>query len=171
MPADLIRAASLSPAPILEAVERYRGTIVDLDAQRAWGPDEFAHFREALAVRLRQAGLRPGARVLMALPNGPLFVATLAAILACEASPLLLHHKAPAAELLRYAERFCADFVASEPSEIDVSADLLGRTTAIAADDAAALQWTELRASARTGLGPLLRGVREQLWASRLGTR
>jgi acyl-coenzyme A synthetase/AMP-(fatty) acid ligase len=154
----LIREASLSPAPILEAVQGYRGSIIDVDAQRVWGPDEFAAFRETLAARLRQAGLRPGGRVLVALPNGPLFVAALAAILACEGSPLLVHHKAPAAELLRYAQRFCADFVACEPDETALPADLLAQTTEIVVGDTA-LRWAELRPTARTGLGPLLRGV------------
>ncbi len=98
----------LSAAPILEAAERYRGTFVDLDASRVVGPDEFAAARESLAAALRRQGLHPGDRVLMAMPNGPAFVATLTAILACEGSPLVVHAKTPAAELQRYAQRFGA---------------------------------------------------------------
>ena len=59
----LIGTDILSPAPILDAAERYRGTIVDLDAACVLGPDEFAKAREALAVWLRQQSAgsrRPG---------------------------------------------------------------------------------------------------------------
>ncbi len=102
-PRKLIEHDVLSAAPILDAVERYRGTFVDLDASRVVGPDEFAAARVSLTAALRRQGLQPGDRVLLALPNGPLFVAALTAILACEGSPLVVHAKTPAAELQRYA--------------------------------------------------------------------
>ncbi len=89
MPGTLTRAAALGPAPLLEAVERYRGTIVDLDHARAVGPDEFARWRESLARALVREGLGPGDRGVVALANGPPFIATLTALLAFEASPLL----------------------------------------------------------------------------------
>ena len=47
----------------------------------------------------RSRGLSAGDRVVVALANGPLFIATLTAILAREASPLLVHSKTPATEL------------------------------------------------------------------------
>ena len=40
----------MSPAPILEAVENYRGTIVDLETSRIVGPDELAAAHTALVV-------------------------------------------------------------------------------------------------------------------------
>src|SRR5262245_45440797 len=98
MSATLTWTDTLSPTPILEAAQRYRGTIVDLDARRTYKPDEFARAQEDLAVALRHAGLGSGDRVVVALGNSPLFIAMLSAILACEGSPLLVHAKTPAGE-------------------------------------------------------------------------
>ncbi|HEY2838807.1 MAG TPA: hypothetical protein VGJ26_06650, partial [Pirellulales bacterium] len=112
MPETLSPAELLSPAPILEAVQSYRGTIVDLDASRALTGDEFARARETLTAALAGAGLASGDRLIVAIPNGPLFLAVLTAVLACEGSPLLLHFKTPPAEVRRYAQRFGARFLA-----------------------------------------------------------
>lgn len=150
---------TLSPVPILEAAERYRGKIIDLDADRVVGPDEFARAREGLVARLRAEGLAPGDRVVLALPNGPAFLAALAALLAAEASPLLVHVKTPPAELLRYARRFGSRFLASaSPGEPGLEAILRG-STRLPVGDFAELGWGAFDApDARPG-GPELRGV------------
>lgn len=149
----------LSPAPILEAVERYQGTIVDLDTSQVISPGEFSQAREALAIALRQAGLASGDRVMLAVSNGPLFIATLTAILACEGSPLLVHYKTPPAELLRYARRFGVRFLACEPSEEAAVSDITSFNTRIRLADIAALCWGSFDESQISFQGPVLRGV------------
>ncbi len=148
----------LSAAPILDAVERYRGTIVDLDSPRALSADEFAWAREALIGRLRQEGLAPGDRVVMAVANGPLFVAALTALLACEASPLVLHFKTPPGEIQRYAERFGARFLACDPAQIAALGPLAQSTVELPLADVAALAWVVLNVPEPQHDG-LLRGV------------
>lgn len=113
-----------SAAPILDAVENYRGCIIDLDAGRVISADEFARAREALIAAFRQQGLAAGDRVLVTIGNGPLFPATLAALLACEASPLLVHVMTPPAELARYSKRFGVKWLAGFGGDAQVGAVL-----------------------------------------------
>ncbi len=149
----------LSAGPILDSVERYRGTFVDLDTSQIVGPDEFAAARVALIAALRRAGLHSGDRVLLALPNGPLFVATLSAILACEGSPLVVHAKTPAAELQRYAQRFGARFLACESAEEPELAQIELAAEEIAVGEIASLHWGTLFITDEACAGPILRGV------------
>jgi acyl-coenzyme A synthetase/AMP-(fatty) acid ligase len=155
----VVQADLLSPAPILDAIERYRGRIVDLDVSRELSGDEFARAREALTAALRQRGLSPGDRVIVALANGPLFVATLAAVLTCEACPLLVHAKTPPAELRRYAERFGARFLACEPGEEPGLSEVMASDADIAFVDFASLRWGTFHVADSAFQGPLLRGV------------
>ncbi len=60
---------------------------------------------------MRWLGLRPGDRVILAVGNGPLFPAALAAVLANGGSPLLLHVETPPAELKRTAMRYGVRFM------------------------------------------------------------
>ena len=91
----------MTAAPILEAVDNYRGTIVDLDAEQVIEPARFAAGWRGLARRMAECGLSPGDRVIVAVANGPLFIAAWAAILSEEGSPLLVHVDTPPAELAR----------------------------------------------------------------------
>ena len=91
-------AVDLSPDPLLAAVESFGGRWIDLDRSVVVGPDSFAHGRQDLAQQMRWLGLRPGNRVILAVGNGPLFPAALAAVLAGGGSPLLLHVETPPAE-------------------------------------------------------------------------
>jgi acyl-coenzyme A synthetase/AMP-(fatty) acid ligase len=143
----------------LDAAERYRGTIVDLDASCVLGPDEFAKAREALTRTLAAGGLSAGDRVVVAIANGPLFIATLLAILACEASPLVVHSKTPPAELLRYARRFGARFLAGDPEDEPGRAEIETTTARVAFADALPLDWSTLCVGDPTPVGPELRGV------------
>jgi long-chain acyl-CoA synthetase len=149
----------LSPAPILDAAQRYRGTIVDLDASCVLGPDEFAKAREALARWLAGNGLSAGDRVIVAIANGPLFIAALLAILACDASPLVVHSKTPPAELLRYARRFGARFLAGEPEDEPGRAEIETTSARVTFADVLPLDWSTLSVGDHTPLGPELRGV------------
>ena len=159
MSGTLIGSDILSPAPILDAAQRYRGTMVDLNASCVLGPDEFAKAREALTRWLAANGLAAGDRVVVAVANGPLFIATLVAILACEASPLVVHSKTPPAELLRYARRFGARFLAGEPEDESGREQIETTSTRVAFADVLPLDWSTLCLGDHTPLGPELRGV------------
>jgi long-chain acyl-CoA synthetase len=150
---------TLSPAPILDAVERYRGTITDLDTGQVFSADAFAAARSSLAASLRRAGLAPGDRVLMAVSNGPLFIATLAAILDRGASPVLLHAKTPTAELERYASRFGARIVASDAGDESPVTISGSSTLEVEFAPRAGLRWSTIDAATCIPLGPVLRGV------------
>ncbi len=104
----------LSPQPILDAAERFRGKFVDLDAGRVVDAADFHAARFQLVERLTSLGLSPGQRVILSVSNGPQFVVTLLSVLAVGGSPLLVHAKTPAAELKRTALRFGAHLVLSD---------------------------------------------------------
>ncbi len=108
--ASPVRPTSLSPEPILKAVENYSGTIFDLDRAVIIGPAQFARRRGNLTSGMITHGLEPGDRVVMAIGTGPQFIAALSAILAAGGSPLLLHGDTPAEEIRRTAQRFDARF-------------------------------------------------------------
>ncbi|QDU92549.1 class I adenylate-forming enzyme family protein [Lignipirellula cremea] len=158
MSGALTQGERLSAAPILDAVERYRGVMVDLDKGTTLRPDAFHQGREALTLQLRQQGLEPGDKVLVALPNGPGFVAMLAAVLACDASPLLLHFKTPTAELQRYAMRFGVRFLATEASQAADCAEIEKVSTSLTFGDEV-LHWGQLAIDLDALTGPTLRGV------------
>lgn len=159
MSETLTQPEVLSPAPILEAVERYRGTIVDLDAGREMTGDEFARARVRLTALLADAGLAPGDRVIVAVPNGPLFIAALAAVLAGEGAPLLLHYKTPVGELRRYAQRFGVRFLIYEPAECADCEELIAASVDHDFAGLAAVRFAALDVPDAMLDGPLLRGV------------
>ncbi len=107
-------ASELSAEPILSAAENYSGSIHSIDTGVRVDARELADARVALGKLLAKRGIGYGDRVVMAVANGPLFPATLCAVLARGASPLVLHAKTPAAELRRYAERYAARIVLSD---------------------------------------------------------
>ena len=102
---------NLSPEPILAALESYRGTIVDLDHSLAVSSASLVKASQEISDQLIGRSLRPGDRVVTAVGNGPLFVATLTGILTAGGAPLLVHAATPPTELKRTAMRFGARFV------------------------------------------------------------
>ena len=98
----------LSPEPILQAFEAARGAIVDLERSVVVGPDALRGAGDDLSAALAADGVGAGDVYLLAVGNGPMFVTTLAAILRCGGSPLLLHADSPPAELARNARRYGA---------------------------------------------------------------
>ena len=159
MSTALTGSEALSPAPLLTAAESFRGKIIDLDAQRELSAADFSRLRESLTKQLQQLGLAAGDRVLVALPNGPLFVAMLAATLACEASPLVVHAKTPAAELQRYARRFGVRYLSCvEIEERDVE-PIVTSSAQIQLNDVDGMQWATLDTPDDCFRGPELRGV------------
>jgi len=149
----------LSPAPILEIAERYRGSVLDWDTGRTVGPDELARIRESLVSLFRRHGLAAGDRVLFTLPNCPHFLPALIALLACEASPLLLHAQTPAAELARYAQRFGMRFLVSEPHDDPARAALELSGANWDLGPGCPLHFGRLNVPDDAFHGPLLRGV------------
>src|SRR5258708_226566 len=107
-------AADLSHDAILACIEDYHGMIVDLDNSLSVPPQAFAEARWTLARKMDEAGLKPGDRVLVAAGNGPVFIATWAAILMRGGSPVLVHWETPSTELKRIAQRFHIRFVATD---------------------------------------------------------
>jgi long-chain acyl-CoA synthetase len=141
-------APALAPTPILDAVEGFGGSIVDLDSGKVVDSDDFRRGSYELEKLFRAGGLGPGDRPVIAIGNGPMFMATLSAILRAGGSPLLLHADSPAAELARTAQRFGANFLITD----SLSAAELG---------AAGLEGREFSSSdwasgawARTGASP-----------------
>jgi acyl-CoA synthetase (AMP-forming)/AMP-acid ligase II len=121
MPISL-SAAEMSPDAILASIEDYHGLIVDLDTSQSIPPQVFADARWMLTRKMNESGLTPGDRVIVAMGNGPLFIAAWAAILMRGGSPVLVHWETPAAELRRIAQRFHIRFVATDAqSETDLS--------------------------------------------------
>lgn len=108
---------TMSPEPILAAIEDYHGVIVDLQSSLVVQPHALANARWTLARKMSESGLRSGERVVLALGNGPLFIATWAAVLMRGGSPVLAHWETPPEELKRIAQRFHARFVATDSAE------------------------------------------------------
>lgn len=159
MGSTLIQTNDWSPAPILDAVDRYRGTIIDLDAGQVFSSDDFARSQQALVASFRREGVAAGDRVLVAIPNGPLFMAALTALLACDASPLLLHYQTPAPELLRYAQRFGARFLATGvPFDRDVP-ELVHARKNIAFATNIDMAWCRLNVPDVAPPGPVLKAI------------
>lgn len=112
--ADALSPAGLSPAPILERFEAYRGRVVDLDRGETVDGDGLRRRRDRLAAGLAAAGVAAGERVVLAVGNGPLFPAALAAVLAAGACPLLAHGATPRPELLRLAATWTASWLLAD---------------------------------------------------------
>lgn len=124
-----------SPVPILTAAENYRGEIFDLDLGRNVTADMFHSMREGLIRSLREKGITAGDRVLVTIGNGPLFPIALAALLACDASPLLVHVMTPSAELARYAQRFGVKWLVSNGGDEQVDSVLEQHGMLLVGDD------------------------------------
>jgi acyl-CoA synthetase (AMP-forming)/AMP-acid ligase II len=107
-------SAALARTPILDAVEGFGGSIVDLDRGKVVDSDDFRRASYELEKLFRAGGLGPGDRAVIAIGNGPMFTATLSAVLRAGGSPLLLHADSPAAELARTAQRFGANFLVTD---------------------------------------------------------
>ena len=132
----------LSPSPVLDAAEGYRGKFVDLDTGRVVAADAFHLGRRQLADRLtRDFGSLAGERVVVCLGNGPQFVATMLVLLARRGSPLFVHPKTPPSELKRIALRYGARLVISDECPAADLQNELGPLTTLEPAD-----WIELRA-------------------------
>ena len=157
MPGTVVRPSVWSSAPILAAAENYRGQVFDLDSGRKVSTVQFHAMRAQLITTLRQKGIASGDRVLVTIANGPMFPIALTAILACEASPLLVHVMTPAAELARYAQRFGVKWLISSGGDDQTESILEQHGMNLVGDD-----WSLLLGrfpEPKNIPGPQLRGV------------
>jgi len=105
---------NFSPGPLLDLVEDYTGSFLDLDHGFALDGPGLRAGRDQIVHCLRQMGVAAGDRILFGVGNGPGFVAALAAVLSIGGSPVLLHFETPPAELKRLAASYGARFVLCE---------------------------------------------------------
>jgi len=149
-------AVDMSPEPILAAVDDYRGTMTDLDRGLVVEPHRFAAGRAALARRMKEAGLAAGERVIVAVGNGPLFIAAWATILELRGSPLLVHVETPPAELRRLARRFHARFAITDARDETELEDVGAAARTLTAAGWVRLAWADFGDLAYSADEPML---------------
>jgi acyl-CoA synthetase (AMP-forming)/AMP-acid ligase II len=108
-----------SAAPILTALESYRGQVIDLDEDRTVSGAELRAGADAVATWLTRQGLEPADRVVFSVGNGPAFPSAFCGVLMAGGSPLLLHGEAPPDELRRFAQQYAARFIVTQRAEQD----------------------------------------------------
>ncbi len=133
----------LSADPILHAIEGYRGTITDLDRGVTVAPGELWPAAQSLAAEMIAHGLAAGDRLVVAVGNGPLFPATLGAILSSGGTPLLVHFETPVAEMKRLAETIGARFLVADAVDNALLANVGWKSTPLG-DGWSRLQWIEV---------------------------
>lgn len=101
--------------PILAALESYCGKVVDLDDRCAVGADELRDGASTVAEWLAGQGSQPGDRVVLAVGNGPAFVATFCGVLSAGGNPILMHGETPPEELRRFASQYAARYIVVQP--------------------------------------------------------
>lgn len=127
------QSESLSPEPILAAIDDYHGVIVDLSNSLVVQPHSLSNARWATARKMSEAGLRAGQRVVLALGNGPRFIVALVSTLMRGGSPIPVHWETPAAELKRIARRFNARFIVTDSGDTS-GLEAVGATVSILDD-------------------------------------
>ena len=103
-----------SPARLLNALADYRGVIHDSTLDVVVQAPELRAAQSTLVQAFRAAGFSRGDRIVVAVSNGPLFIAIWTAILELEGSPIPVHFETPIKELRRSSERFKAKWVVSD---------------------------------------------------------
>ena len=102
------------PDVFLAALEKCLCRVTDLDTQLTVSADQLREGWSMLVRRFSESGLIPGDRVIVAVGNGPLFIAVWGALLALDASPIPVHCETPPMELHRTACKFHASFVVTD---------------------------------------------------------
>ena len=114
----------LASDPILAAVDAFSGSFIDLDRSLVVRADEFRRVVGELETFLTRQRVTRDDRVIMAIGNGPMFPAVLAAILLRGGSPILLHGETPPAEIRRVHERFGATHFISDALREEALGDI-----------------------------------------------
>lgn len=117
------------PAELLMSFDTYRGNWIDLGTRQRHNAADLRAGTDAAARWLQRWGIESGDRVVLSVSNSPAFLCMLIALLALDASPLLLHTETPPRELIRVAKRAGAQAVLSQKvaptrfGEVGVRAD------------------------------------------------
>ena len=128
---------SFSPAPLLTAFDKFQGAYYDLDRNIRTSAGDLKRIKNDLIKQASALGLMAGDRIIMALPNGPLFAGVWAASLEVGASPVLAHGETPVLELDRLAQQYDAQFTVS-PATAEGAA---GATITPSVSGYGSLQW------------------------------
>lgn len=148
----------LTSARLLDRFDRFRGSIHDVSAGTRVSADSLRFARDRLYRAFRERVL-PGDLVLLSLPNGPLFLAALHAVLQSGAAPVLVHPDSPDPERRRVAQRYQARFSLCEAeAEHPPAADDADAAVRISIDGIGACVLTEL-AGVDARQRPYLAGV------------
>jgi acyl-CoA synthetase (AMP-forming)/AMP-acid ligase II len=100
----------LTATPLLDLFENYAGSYHDLDRNLKLEGAQLRAGRDALTAGFGRQKVTPGDRILLAVGNGPGFIAAFAAVLSVGASPVLVHVDTPPAELIRLSRSYDARF-------------------------------------------------------------
>ena len=138
------------PDEFLAALESCRCQITNLDTQVTISADQLREGWSMLVRRFSESGVIPGDRVLVAVGNGPQFIAVWGALLALGAAPIPVHYETPSMELHRTACKFNASFVVSDNhSESDMElADSHAYT--LECSNWARVVWTDIYSGGRS---------------------
>ena len=106
------KGPDLAPTPLLDLFENYSGSYHDLDRGLKLGGPQLRSARDALATGLtsQKIGLVAGDRVILAVGNGPGFIAAFIAVLSVGGSPVLVHVDTPPGEIDRLSRSYDARF-------------------------------------------------------------
>lgn len=134
--------AEFSPEPLLHAFENFDGSFFDLDRNVRVSARELKKLKTDLRRKMTETGLGSGDQILVALPNGPLFITVWAASLEVGASPILVHGETPELELDRIGQRWNAQFLVKEARISD--GDEHDRGQMLIAGEHGTLRWQRL---------------------------
>ena len=102
------------PDEFLAALENCQCRLTNLDTQLTVSADQLREGWSMLVRRFSESGLIPGDRVIVAVGNGPQFIAVWGALLALGAAPIPVHYETPPMELHRTACKFNASFIVTD---------------------------------------------------------
>ena len=111
---------SLARLIALRAAERPDFGFLHVGLDGPWSIGTIASAAQALARRLRELGLQPGARAVVRLGNDERFVAALAAVWQRGASVIAMHPAAPADDVRRVVESMQGAVVVTAPEDRSV---------------------------------------------------
>ena len=118
------KTPNLAPTRLLDLFESYSGSFHDLDRGLKLDGASLRAARDALTAGLtcQKIGLARGDRVILAVGNGPGFIAAFVAVLSAGGSPVLVHVDTPPAELHRMSRSYDAHFALGDAwTENDLS--------------------------------------------------